>query len=241
MYIRTHERLGQDPMLHGSFADALGASPFKPEIQEFLNQVRKRPQDYKKLLLTVTFHPDPISSQVKITIGKNVPQNLLDVQLMYGIEPPGIFLNKLRRVRDDFQKRDARFRQQIEAELQLRNEMIKTAGDLGPEKLKPFLLEPLFTENLTIFNCRLGFSFAQKMLPPTLVQRIRNSDVSDGHLTNLGKFLRRYGEVLQTKNPAFKTLVERERNRRQQEKQEKERRAREEEEQKRRQQRRRRP
>jgi hypothetical protein len=209
-------------MLYSSFAGTLGANPLPPDVKEFLNQVRKRPQDFKKLLLTVVFHPDPTNTLT-------VKPALIDMILMNGIRPIDL-LNPLRRLSH------GKLKPEIEAELQLRNEMIKTTGDLGPEKLKPFLLEPVLWE---FSPDRLKFvaSFAQRMLPPRLAQRIINSEASEAHLTNLAGFLRRYAEVLQTKDAAFKALVDREQKRRQQEKQEQERRAREEEERKKRQQR----
>jgi hypothetical protein len=244
MYVSTYGKFGQIPTPYTSFAETLGEPPLPPEIQEFLNQVRKSPQNYKKLLLTVTFHPRPMFSEVKISIQKGVPQDLLDVQLMHNLDPPGVFLDELRRIRDDFQKRDPHFKQQIDAELQLRNDMIRIAGDramrLGSQTLRPVLVEALLMTDIC-FNLRnLGTSSAQKILPPDLIQRISNSEVPDVHFTHLGKFLRRYGEVLQTKDPAFKALVETERKRRQQEEQEKQRQRQIEEEQKKRQQRRRR-
>jgi hypothetical protein len=119
-------------------------------------------------------------------------------------------LRELEQIRDDFRKRDARFKQQIEAELQLRNEMIKTTGSLGPQKLKPFLLEPLLSGNPSNFSS-FGSNFAQKMLPPKLAQRIMHSEASLVHFSMLGRFLQRYAEVLQSKDAAFKQRVEQER------------------------------
>jgi hypothetical protein len=248
MYVSTYSGLTQVPTLHGSFSGTLGASPFPPEIQEFLNQVRKRPHDFKKILLTVTFHPTPTSSmsfvKQQFNFGKQT-KNLVD-ELLMSSTPAQAILDPLRRIRHKFRTQDAGFRRQIEAELQIRNEMIKTAGDsatrlLLQKKLQPMLVEASLTEDFSLVLCKLGLSSAQKLLPAALVQRIRNSEVSEAHLTNLGKFFRRYGEVLQGKDPAFKATVEQEIKRRQQEKQEQERRAREEEERKKKQQRRRRP
>jgi hypothetical protein len=245
VYISAYAGLKQGPILHGSFAGALGAPPLSPEIREFLKQVENRPQNFRKLLLTVTFHPKPMESNIKVTIGKGTFV-LFDASLIFNLEPPVIFLDELRRIRDKFRTQDTDFKRRIEAELQLRNEMIKTAGDsttrlLLQKKLQPMLVEASLTEDFPLFLCKLGLSSAQKLLPAALVQRIRNSEVSEAHLTNLGKFLRRYGEVLQGKDPAFKDLVERERKRRQQVNEEKERTRKLEEEQKKRQQRRRRP
>jgi hypothetical protein len=120
--------------------------------------------------------------------------------------------------------------------------LIKTAGKLGidREKMEPFLLAPLFTPN-DFELPPLALKFAKKMLPPRLVQRIENSTVSEAHLVRLGRFLRRYGEVLQSKDAGFKRLIERERSRRQQVQQEQEEKAKQaEEERKRKEQRRRR-
>jgi hypothetical protein len=191
---------GQVPMLHDSFAGALGASPLPAEIQQFLHRVRKRPQDFKQLLLTVILHPDPANTLT-------VKPALIDTILISGIRPVDI-LDPLRRIsRGSFQR-------QIEAELQLRNKMVKTTGELGPHKLKPSLLEPSLRDGLGD-RFQFGRSFALKMLPPRLAQRIINSAASEAHLTHLGGFLRRYAEVLQSKDAAFKALVERERTKRQ--------------------------
>jgi hypothetical protein len=210
MYLSTYSGLGQAPRLHGSFAENTGVS--SPLSKKFLDQVRKRPQDFKKLLLTVTFHPAPVDSKIA---NRNQPP-FVDMILMDGIQPVAL-LNPLRRIRDELQKRDSRYKQQIEAELQLRNEMIKITGALGPQKLRPFLVETLFPatgefpETDTWKLCRLARNFAQMRLPQELAQRIMNSEASESHLTNLGRFLRRYAEVLQTKDPFFKSLVVEER------------------------------
>jgi hypothetical protein len=245
VYISRYDTLEQVPTLHGFFAGPLGESPFSAEIREFLKQVENRSRDFRKLLLTVTFHPKPMESNIKVTIG-NGTFVLLDASLFFNLEPPVIFLDELRRIRDKFRTQDTDFKGQIEAELQLRNEMIRAAGDsatrlLLQKKLQPMLVEASLTEDFSWVLCKLGLSSAQKLLPAALVQRIRNSEVSEAHLTNLGKFLRRYGEVLQGKDPAFKDLVEKERNRRRQVNEQKERTRKLEEERKKRQQRRRRP
>jgi hypothetical protein len=218
-----------------SFAGAPGASPFSTEVREFLSRVRARPQDFKELLLTVTFHPDPMLSQAKVTImAGQQPQFLQDAAVMNNLDPPGAFLNKLRRIRDDFQKRDTRFKQQIEAELQLRNDMIATAGEvamrMARQSLYPLLLDALRTNALPFTLSELGRRSVEKILPPPLVQRLRTSAASDAHYTNLGSFLRRYGEVLQGKDAAFKALVEQERAKQRQQELEQEKRREQEKE-----------
>ena len=63
MYVRIAGGFGQAPMLRGTFAGTLGDGPtFPPEIQKFLERVRKRPQDYEAVLLISAFHLEPFSS-----------------------------------------------------------------------------------------------------------------------------------------------------------------------------------
>jgi hypothetical protein len=50
---------GQEPMPYSSFAGNLGSNSHPAEIQRLLDEVRKRPQDYKALLLTIIFDPFP--------------------------------------------------------------------------------------------------------------------------------------------------------------------------------------
>ena len=120
------------------------------------------------------------------------------------------------------------FKQQIVAELELRNtmfkatgrvvgdELLRTRGNLVPKKLKPFLLDSLLVFDFTTPQHQVAVRFAEKMLPSRLAGRIIQSDAGHAHLFHLGKLLRRYGEVLQSKNAAFKRVVEQERNKRQQ-------------------------
>lgn len=223
MYVTTIEGVGQTPMLYNSFAGTLGKNLLPPAIQEFLKQVRKRPQDYKKLLLTITFHPNPIESNIDVTIGGTTTKFLEHI-LLQNITAVDL-LDELRLIRDDFQKTNKSFKRQIEAALKLRNimfkttgrlvrdELLRTRGKLVPHKLKPFLLDALqpgYSE-FSFHQHKVGLSFAQKILPPTLVQRIIRSEVSEAHLTNLGKMLRRYAEVLGKRDTAFEQLVEQER------------------------------
>lgn len=241
MYLRTAEGLGQVPMRYDPFAGTLGDNTLPDGIREFLNELRNH-KDLKRLLLTVMFHPKPL--QTWLTFGPR-KQAILDLLLFNNmLEAPVVFFDHLRRISADLQKKDAGFRQQIDAELQLRNGMIKAAGKVGidRDKMKPFLLEPLFTpEAEDFFLPPLALNFAQKMLPPRLVQRIKNSAVPEAHLVRLGRFLRRYGEVLQSKDAGFKRVVEQERHKRQQVQQEQKEKAKQaEEERKRKEQRRRR-
>ncbi len=214
MYVQTYDGLEETARTYGSFASPLGET-FSPEIRKFLKRVRARPQDYKELLLTVIFHPEPMSSATKVAIGKAQPQFLVDVGLINNLDPPGPFLDTLRRIANNNLKKE------IEAELKLRNEMIATAGErarkMARQDLYPILLDALMTSALPLLLSELGRRSVDKILPPRLVEQLRRSAASDAHFTNLGKFLRRYGEVLQGRDPAFKALVEQERRRRKEE------------------------
>lgn len=197
------------------FAGTLGETQFPAAIQEFLNEVKNRPQDFKKLLFTVSFHPTPMDTQNTFNIGGR-PMFLIDAGLMYKLDPPGPFLNRLRSIRNAFREKNPQFKQHLEAELQLRNEMMAAAGDKSrrmqsAQTLAPILLEALAQSDMGLLNHSLGLKHAPTLLPASLFQRIRNSEASEAHFVNLGRFLRRYGEVLQTKDAAFKALVEKER------------------------------
>lgn len=208
MYISAYAGLKQSPVLHGSFAGALGAPPLSPEIREFLKQVRKRPQDFRQLLLTVTFHPLPAMSitfvKQRFTFGKRT--RYLSDEILFSGASEAEIIDKLKRICDEFKKQDARFGRQIEAELALRNEMTKTTGELITSQLlktkgnlaqnktlTSFLLEALRAK-ATYDLPGIGSSFALRMLPPKLVERIRNSEASEAHFTNLARLLRRYAE-----------------------------------------------
>lgn len=209
MYIRTDEGLRQAVMLSGSFAGTLAESPLTPELQEFLNQVRKGPQDFKKLLLTVTLHPDPAHSVIwgkqTYTFGKQT-RYLVD-DLLMSEQPSEVIIAELKRISD------ASFKQQIKDESNLQIQMINATGSLGKALLQPFLFDPLLLQAPGGFLpyvelSRLARHFAQSMLPVDLVQRIINSDASEAHFAFLGSFLRSHAETLQKKDPHFKRQVE---------------------------------
>jgi hypothetical protein len=205
VYIKKGEGLGQSPTLHRSLPGMLGESSFAPAIQEFLNQVRKRPHDFKKLLLTVTLHPKPEDSVIwekqTFTFGKQT-RHLVDEVLMSGQTREVVA--ELRRISD------ASFKQQMEAERNLQFHITNATVRLGKALLQPFLYDPLLLpEPLQYVELsRLARHFAQHMLPGDLAKRIMNSEASDVHLAYLGSFLRSYAERLEAKDPHFKRQVE---------------------------------
>ncbi len=210
MYIKKGEGLGQAPTLYGSLAGMLGEGvDVEDFIKDFLNQVRKGPQDFKKLLLTVTLHPDPGQSVIwgrqTYTFGKQT-RYLVD-DLLMSDQPSEVIIAKLKRISD------TSFKQQIQAELNLQVHMINATARLDKAVLQPFLFDPLLLPALGgslpyVELSRLARDFARGMLPVDLVQRIVNSDASEAHFAYLGSFLRSYAEKLQKKDPHFKRQVE---------------------------------
>ena len=212
MYFRAYEGGEQVPPLYGSFVGTLGDA-LTPELQEFLKQVRERPLNFKKLLLVVSLHPDPAGSPIwnkqTFTLGR-ATRYLVDEIVMSGV-PADDILYELRRVLKRFEneKRGTSFKQQIDAEWQLANEMINATERLGNVVLRPFIMDPLLLPTPDAQKlCKLAQDFARKMLPADLVRRIMNSEASEAHLTRLGRFLRSYAERLQQKDAHFRALVE---------------------------------
>jgi len=66
-----------------------------------------------------------MSSATKVTIGKGQPMLLLDAGVIHNLDPPGAFLDKLRRIANNNLKKE------IEAELKLRNDIYATAGEVA--------------------------------------------------------------------------------------------------------------
>ena len=201
--------LGQVPMLHGSFGLAPSGPELTPALQDFLNQVGKRPQDFKKLLLTVSLHPKPEESAIwgrqSFVFGKQT-KYLIDEILMSGNR--ATVLAELGRISA------ASFKQQIQDEKNLQFQMKITADSLGKVLLQPFLFDPLLLpapggvlqyQKLS----KLARDFAQSMLPKDLAQRILSSDASEAHLASLGVFLRDYAlDLLKKGDRHFKRQVE---------------------------------
>jgi hypothetical protein len=208
MYVLTSKAFGQPQMLDGSLAGMLGEDvDSKKPLEDFLNQVRRQPENFKKLLLTVALHPDP---KVSVTWGKQTfpfgkqTKYLVDEVLMS--EQPKEVLAKLKQISD------TNFKQQINDELDLQTRMIIATTNLHKVVLQPFLFDPLllpavggslpYTE-----LSKLARHFAQHMLSKDLAQQIMNSDASEAHLAYLGGFLRSHAAALQKKDPHFKKQV----------------------------------
>jgi hypothetical protein len=228
------EGLQQIPVRDRAFAGTLGDPGSKvilDKLDKLLDKVRARPQDHKRLLLTVTVHPEPTESHGTQTFpGHPGSRSIVEFLINTGISADD-FLKELRLIRDAFRDTNKNFSEQIDAEVRLRDEVIKTFGKVGinSEKMKPFLLAPLFALS-DVGRLPAGLEFAKKMLSTSLIQRIRSSTVADAHFVRLGRLLSQYGEVLQRTDAGFKRVVEQERIRRQQVQQEQEKKAKQAEE-----------
>jgi hypothetical protein len=107
------EGLEQIPARGRTFAGTLGDNTLPNGIREFLKELRTQPKDLKRLLLTVMFHPSPQNTW--LTFGPR-KQAIIDLLLMNYTDAPGLFFDELRRISADLQKKDAGFRQQIDAD-----------------------------------------------------------------------------------------------------------------------------
>ena len=174
MYVRTHDGLRQEMMLSGSFSGTLGNS-LPVGIQKLLDEVRKHPQDYRKLLLTIIFDPLPgYSSRMALTDALT-PLKLSSTEAADAAvevsSPPRLkqIIRELEPSRAGLQKRDAGFQRLIDAELKLRYEMMQTAGGIRPQKaFEPFLLKASLLGSMADLSLYwLGSDFAQKCYLPS--------------------------------------------------------------------------
>ena len=210
MYIKTDVGLGQPPMPHGSLASMLGEDiDSKKALDDFLNQLRTQPKNFKKFLLIVALHPDPEESVTwsRQTFPFRKQTRYLMDELLMSEQPKEVVLAKLKQISD------ASFKQQINDELNLQTRMIIATTNLHKAVLRPFLFDPLLLPALGGSPpykelSKLARHFAQHMLPKDLAQQIMNSDASEAHLAYLGSYLRSHAEALQKKDPHFKKQVD---------------------------------
>lgn len=210
---RSQQRLSG---LHGSFAETLGTNSLPVEIQKLLDEVRKNPQNYRPLLLTITFDPHSgYSSRMalsnaltRLNLGTPDAEAVLLSrprlkQIVWQLDP----------IRANLQKRDARFQQLIDTELKLQSEMLKAFGGIRPQRaLEPFLLEAArISPAADLAFYWLGLDFAKKNVTCEADPTAHEQLGVRGHLAYLGQVLRRLAEVVQDRSPAFKQRVEEER------------------------------
>lgn len=76
MYVRTTEGLGQVPMEYGSVAGTLGEPPLPLTVQNFLDRVKRSPQDYEAVILISLFHPEPGRSELLSHAFRDISQTV---------------------------------------------------------------------------------------------------------------------------------------------------------------------
>jgi hypothetical protein len=206
MYILTSKEPELTPIPYSTFAGTLGQVSFPPSVQDFLNQVRKDPQAFRSLLLTVRFDPNPELSQEpnlsklwNLVVSSKVSKR----DAVYSM-----VLGELNQILNTSLLKNSQLRQQVEIEAKLRDQLINTTADLGLSKLEPFMLKALAID-LVILNPKdVGFDFAKTMLPGPLFNRIQKSPIADAHFNRLGQLLREFAEERRKRNPAFKQRIE---------------------------------
>jgi hypothetical protein len=206
MYILTSKELEPAQMRYGTFAGTLGQASLPIKMQSILDQVRKRPQDFQNLLLSVRFDPAPgtsrnkhLSELHKLAYSSKVP------------DPDAVFLKAvgdLEQILDKSLQTNRKLKRQVEIEAKLRDQLMKAIGDLGPQKLEPFLLRALVPDIFTYSYRKEGLRLAKEMLPKPLYKRIVESPITNAHFNMLGTYLRRYAEVRQSRDPAFNRRVQ---------------------------------
>ncbi len=201
-------------------------------LSEFLVKVRGRPDNYKKLLLLAWLHPYPTNSDyiiqyqtgVQYQTGQVGFTHLSDCVLSTG---SSLFkaIEELRPVSL------ANLKNEIDAEEQLWARVVEAIKKVDRSKAKKFLLEP---EQLVLLEPalldprkldspallevsdvrklqKIGMNFARRFLRE--FRDIRNSNAAEAHFVKLGRSLSLHAISLQG-DPAFKKVVERERERR---------------------------
>ena len=214
MYLWTHDALAQVPTLYGPLAGTLGEPPLPPKIQNFLDRVKKNPQDYEAVLLTATFHVEPFpSDQLRKVLVASMDNDAKDqIEEAKAIQEK--VLQALVAICKELLKDDA-FRKLFDKE----NQLIPVVAKAFQETMKTYeakgWLERLLVDALLkkhIFGeFEFGKSFALSVLPDEIAERILNSRVPETHYARLGRALRLMAEQRQKINSAFKKRVEKER------------------------------
>jgi hypothetical protein len=211
MYIRTGEGLKQAPMGYGSIAGMVGEDVAKKKILgDYLNKVRKHPQNYKKLLLIANFHSYPTMSWFIKFFNVDRAKGLDFSDLLSKDSLPREQVDReLTRISEEFRKKDPGFDSQVKDELKHLSELWVTTGNfLNSINGRPFLIDAALLPALLKNFSGLGLEFARKALPRKLFQWINHSEASEAHGFKLFEYLKNYAEDLKKREPAFKAEVE---------------------------------
>jgi hypothetical protein len=190
-----------------------------PELRDWLKRVRTHPESFQMQLATAVFHPRPLDGRflanhnILADVPGAVPRVLFDAILLDGVMDVDI-LDRLRRISRDFEKRNRAWRRTIEDAVKVRGEYMNAMSVMGrrPEALGTFPLATLLPaaslETDSSKLARLGHAFAKEKLSAGLFNRMLKTPAFDAHFYLAGRWLQRYAEVLQTKDAAFKRLVD---------------------------------
>ena len=217
MYLWTREGLAQVPTLYSPLAGTLGEPPLPPKIQNFLDRVKKNPQDYEALLLTATFHVEPFpSDQLRKVLVASLENDAKDpweegkaIQEKVLQELAAICKEHLKD--NAFSKLFNQEKQLIPVVAKAFQETMKTYEAKG--WLERLLVDALLKKDI-FGEFEFGKSFALSVLPDEIAERILNSRVPETHYARLGRALRLMGEQRQKDKVAFKHRVEQERKKR---------------------------
>ncbi len=220
MYVRTTEGLGQVPTDCGSVAGTLGEPPLPPEIQNFLDRVKRSPQDYEAVLLIVAFHEEPwVSDQLTKVFLASFENDAKDPfeeakaiqgKVLETLE--AICKEHLKNI--DFRKvfnKEKQFIPVVANVFQKRIKELETKGWLEGIETDALLAE--YPRGLI---AEVGKPFVLFNLPDETAEQILNSRVPETHYARLGKaLLLMAGHRLKDpRNRAFKQRVEQERKKR---------------------------
>ena len=217
MYVTTREGLGPAPMRYGSFAGTLGDPPLPLEIQNFLDRVKKIPQDYEAVLLISIFYEDPFSSDQLIKVlaasfendAKDTIEEAKAIQEKVLQALQAICKEHLKD--SDFKKLFNKEKQLIPVVAKAVQETIKRLEAKG--WLEPLLIDALLAEYPRGLIAEVGKPFALHQLPDEIAEQILNSRVPDTYYARLGKALLLIATQREDK-PAFKQRVGKERRKR---------------------------
>lgn len=218
MYIRTTERLRQVPLLDGSFAGTLGDPPLPHKIQNFLDRIKKSPQNYESVLLISAFHVEPFVSDhlVKVLAASFANDAKDPIEEAKAIQKK--VLQALEVIYKKHQK-DNNFWKLINKEKQLISVVVKAFSETIKRLetkgwLEPLLIDALLAETPPALAELVGRPFALYQLPDEIAEQILNSRVPETHYARLGKALLLMAEKRQMANAAFKKRVEKAREKR---------------------------
>ncbi len=213
MYVRTLEGLGALSTQYGFFAGTFGEPPPPPEIQRFLDRVKRNPQDYEAVLLVCTIHVEPWRSDL-------LKKLLVIAVEATDLDKSGPILDKVLETLEAIQKEhlnDSQFSRVFEKEKQLISVLAgafqKHIKELETRHVRWF--EDLLTKALLADDPgTVGREFVLYSLVPEISERVTNSRVPETHYARLGQALKLMAEQRQRSNAAFKQRVEQERKKR---------------------------